>query len=234
MTEEEFINLTKNNLGLIVIQEQLDLLNTYCEYLIDYNKKVNLTAIKDKKDIYLKHFYDSLTIVKVLDLNKVNRLLDIGTGAGFPGVVLKIFFPNLDVTLLDSNNKKITFLSKLALKLGIKVNLVNERAEVYAKKHLEEFDVVSSRAVAELPILIELAIPYLKIGGIFIALKSDVTAELAVSQNIIKNIKCQVERIYNFELPIINHQRTILVIRKVRKNPHRYPRTYSEILKSNK
>ena len=135
MTEEEFINLTKNNLGLIVTQEQLDLLNTYCEYLIDYNKKVNLTAIKDKKDIYLKHFYDSLTIVKVLDLNKVKRLLDIGTGAGFPGVVLKIFFPNLDVTLLDSNNKKITFLSKLALKLGIKVNLVNERAEVYAKKH---------------------------------------------------------------------------------------------------
>ena len=106
MTEQEFISLVKTNLGLSLDDIKLNLLEIYCNYLIEYNKNVNLTAIKDKKDIYLKHFYDSLTLVKVTDLNQVNNLLDIGTGAGFPGMVLKIIFPHLKVTLLDSNNKK--------------------------------------------------------------------------------------------------------------------------------
>ena len=101
MTEQEFISLVKTNLGLSLDDIKLNLLEIYCNYLIEYNKNVNLTAIKDKKDIYLKHFYDSLTLVKVTDLNQVNNLLDIGTGAGFPGMVLKIIFPHLKVTLLD-------------------------------------------------------------------------------------------------------------------------------------
>ena len=198
MTEQEFISLVKTNLGLSLDDIKLNLLEIYCNYLIEYNKNVNLTAIKDKKDIYLKHFYDSLTLVKVTDLNQVNNLLDIGTGAGFPGMVLKIIFPHLKVTLLDSNNKKIKFLKSLSQKLGIEVNLINDRAEIYAKKHLEEFDIVTSRAVAELPILIELSIPYLKKHGLFIALKSKVNQELDASKKIIKDIKCNVEKVYNF------------------------------------
>ena len=231
MTEQEFINLVKTNLGLSLDDIKLNLLEIYCNYLIEYNKNVNLTAIKDKKDIYLKHFYDSLTLVKVTDLNQVNNLLDIGTGAGFPGMVLKIIFPHLKVTLLDSNNKKIKFLKSLSQKLGIEVNLINDRAEIYAKKHLEEFDIVTSRAVAELPILIELSIPYLKKHGLFIALKSKVNQELDASKKIIKDIKCNVEKVYNFNLPILNHERTIVVIKKCEKTQKKYPRNYSEILK---
>ena len=170
MNKEEFLTSLKE-LNIAFNDEMIEKLEKYRQELKDYNEHTNLTAIKDDEGIYLKHFYDSLTIVKAIDLNNVHNLLDIGTGAGFPGMVIKIFFPHLDVYLLDSNNKKTTFLKYLAEILDVKVNIINKRVEEYAKDNLNTFDVVTSRAVANLRVLSELALPLVKEEGYFIALK---------------------------------------------------------------
>lgn len=140
MNKEEFIKELKK---LEVPVKNIDMLDIYYKYLNEYNKHTNLTSITEEKDVYLKHFYDSLTICKTVDLNKFESLLDIGTGAGFPGLVLKIFYPHLKVTLLDSNGKKIKFLENLSQKLNIEVNIVNERSEDYIKEKRESFDIVT-------------------------------------------------------------------------------------------
>ena len=230
MNENEFI-IELNNLGINPTPEILNKLNLYCDYLLEYNKSTNLTAIKTKEEVYLKHFYDSITIVKAIDLSKVNNILDIGTGAGFPGMVLKIIFPNLNMTLLDSNNKKLKFLESLSKKLNIKVTLINERAEDYIKNHREEYDVVTSRAVADLRILSELAIPFLKVNGFFIPLKAEVVEELKESKKILTCLSSKVIKVISFNLPINNHKRTILIIKKEKKSNDKYPRSYSKILK---
>lgn len=165
MNKEEFI-LELSKLNIELTEDQLNNLNTYKDYLIEYNSHTNLTTITDPEEIYLKHFYDSLTIAKVIDLKEYNSLIDVGTGAGFPGMVLKIVYPNLNVTLLDSNNKKTKFLSELKDKLNLdNLNIINERSEEFALNHLETFDIVTSRAVANLRVLTELCLPMVKENG---------------------------------------------------------------------
>lgn len=152
MTEEEFITeLTKLNIE--VTPEKLDQLKEYASFLLEYNQHTNLTAIRDINEVYLKHFYDSLTIVKAINLKEVNTLLDIGTGPGFPGMVLKIIYPHLQITLMDSNNKKINFLKALAQELNLNVEIIYGRAEEFIVNRREYYDVVTSRAVASLDIL---------------------------------------------------------------------------------
>ena len=170
MNKEEFIKqLAKDNIK--IDDKTLEQLNIYKDFLIEYNKHTNLTAIKDEEDIYLKHFYDSIIVSKYYQF-KNQKILDIGTGAGFPGMVLKIFFPDLKLTLLDSNNKKIKFLNELCEKMNIKdINTICERAEDYCLKNRELFDIVTSRAVSNLTTLSELSIPFVKKGGYFIPLK---------------------------------------------------------------
>ena len=146
-------------------------------------------------------------------------------------MVLKIIFPNLNMTLLDSNNKKLKFLESLSKKLNIKVTLINERAEDYIKNHREEYDVVTSRAVADLRILSELAIPFLKVNGFFIPLKAEVVEELKESKKILTCLSSKVIKVISFNLPINNHKRTILIIKKEKKSNDKYPRSYSKILK---
>ena len=171
MNKELFIEEVKK-LGLSLTKEQLESLDIYCKFLIEYNNHTNLTAIKEEDQIYLKHFYDSITFIKSIDLNNYKTLIDIGTGAGFPGMVLKILYPNLEVTLLDSNNKKIKFLEELSKKLNIKgIHYYNGRAEDFCKKNRETFDIVTARAVSNLPVLSELCIPLTKQNGYFIAMK---------------------------------------------------------------
>ena len=230
MNEAEFIKEI-NKLGIYPNAIMLEKLRIYCDYLLEYNTHTNLTAIKTKEDVYLKHFYDSISIIKVIDLTKNYKLLDIGTGAGFPGMVLKIFFPNLDITLLDSNNKKIKFLASLLEKLKLEVNLVNKRAEEYIVDHREEFDIVTSRAVADLRILSELSIPYLRINGLFIPFKSEIAQEIENSKIILNLLNSEIINEVDFNLPIINHKRRILVIKKKIKNNIKYPRPYNKMLK---
>ena len=137
-------------------EKQLDQLHKYFELLVEYNKVMNLTGITEEEEVYLKHFYDSITLVRVVDLNNVSSLCDIGTGAGFPGMVLKIIFPELEVTLVDSLNKRIEFLKIVINELGLnKIEAIHARAEEYAIKNKEKFDVVTARAVAALNILLE-------------------------------------------------------------------------------
>lgn len=232
MNIEEFKENVKN-LGINLTEEQLKMLYIYAKYLIEYNEHTNLTAIKDIEDIYLKHFYDSLTITKIADFNKYNSLVDIGTGAGFPGVVIKIFYPHLKVVLIDSNNKKVTFLNNLIKKLNLdNISAINTRSEDYAHNHLDEYDIVTARAVTTLPALVELCLPLVKVGGYFIPLKGNVSEELEISQDIIKKLNGTLENKIEFKLPYEESIRNILKIKKVNSTPNGYPRPYDKIKKS--
>ncbi len=217
-------------LGIDLTNEKLYQLEKYYNILVEENKKINLTRITEKKDVYLKHFYDSLTIIKVIDLKKVNNLIDIGTGAGFPGIVLKIFYPNLKITLLDALEKRINFLNKVIKELNLKeIETVHSRIEDYKEK---KYDIVTSRAVAKTNVLSELAIDLLKENGYFIFLKSDIDEELKNSKNAFNVLGLKLEEIKEFNLPNENSKRTILKLRKIKKHSSKYPRNFTKIKKS--
>lgn len=229
MDIETFIEETKK-LGINLTQTQLEQLEKYYNLLIEWNEKINLTRIVEKDQVYLKHFYDSLTLSKVIDLSKDLTLIDVGTGAGFPGIVLKIVFPNLKITLLDSLQKRITFLDEVIKELELtNVETVHDRAEDYAKKHREEYDIVTSRAVANLRVLSELCIPMVKVDGYFIPLKATIEDELNESNDIIHKLSGKLERQETFNLPIEESIRNILLIKKIDKTNPIYPRRMDKI-----
>lgn len=230
MNKEEFVKALED-LSINISEKQLNDLDTYYKMLIEYNTHTNLTRITEEKEVYLKHFYDSLTLVKAVNLNN-QTLLDVGTGAGFPGLVLKIVFPNLKVVLLDSLNKRITFLNSVIEKLDLKnIKAVHDRAEEYAKDNKERFDIVTSRAVANLNMLSELCLPFLKIRGYFIPMKADAKDELKNAQNAIKTLGGVIKDIINFQLPNDTGIRTLIKIEKVSKTSEKYPRKFAEIKK---
>ena len=230
MNKELFVNNLKD-LNIDIDDDKLNKLDIYYNYLIEYNNHTNLTAITDKKDVYLKHFYDSLTIVKSIDLSTINTLIDVGTGAGFPGMVLAIMYPNIKVTLLDSNNKRINFLNELRDKLGItNVETIHERSEIYAKTHKDMYDIVTARAVKNMKELTELCLPLVKVNGYFIPLKGNIEDELDNSKDIISKINGIIEDIITFNLPN-GDSRNIIKIKKIDKCPDKYPREYKDIVK---
>lgn len=229
MNEKVFKN-ELNKLGINLTQEQENQLEKYYKLLKEENKKTNLTRITEKEEVYLKHFYDSLTIVKVIDLNKDLSLIDIGTGAGFPGLVLKIVFPNLKITLLDSLNKRIEFLNKVIKELNLKgIKTVHSRIEDYKE---EKFDIVVSRAVAKTNILLELSCQLPKEKGYFILLKGQIEEELKEASNAIKELNLKLISVEKFLLPIENSNRTILKIQKTEKISNKYPRNFTKIKKN--
>ena len=230
MNKEEFIEeLKKININITNIQ--LEQLNKYYQQLIVENKKYNLTSITEKEDIYLKHFYDSLTIAKVIKLSN-QSLCDIGTGAGFPGLVLKIVFPNLKVTLVDATEKKCNFLKMIIEELDLKeIEVINERAEIYSKEVREKYDIVTSRAVAPLKHLLEYSIPLVKVNGCYIAMKSDITKEIDninIYEKLLNITKINETKFY---LPKENSLRTLIVYKKNKETDSKYPRKYNEIKK---
>ncbi len=230
MNKEEFIVALKD-LDIQINEKQLNQLETYYNMIIDYNSHTNLTRITEKEDVYLKHFYDSLTIVKAIKLYN-QSVLDIGTGAGFPGMVLKIIFPNLKVTLVDSLNKRIIFLKEVINTLGLEdIVALHERAEEYAINNKEKFDIVTSRAVASLNVLSELCIPFVKLNGYFIPLKADAKEEINLSKKAIETLGCVIEEIEEFQLLKENSKRTIIKMQKLQKTPIKYPRKFNEIKK---
>ena len=230
MNKEEFIKELEK-LGINISNNQLEKLNAYYKMLIDYNTHTNLTRITEEKDVYLKHFYDSLTIIKAIKLNN-QSVLDIGTGAGFPGLVLKIVFPNLKVTLVDSLNKRIIFLNNVIKELNLEnIKAIHARAEEYITDNREKFDIVTSRAVANLNILSELCIPYVKVGGYFIAMKADASEEIELSQNAIKTLGGVLKDNIIFRLPKEGSTRTLIKVEKSVKTDSKYPRKFNEIKK---
>ena len=234
MNIETFIKELEK-LNIKVTEQNLRDLEKYKDLLLEYNQKFNLTAIKTEEEIYLKHFYDSLTLTKGISLEGNLKLLDIGTGAGFPGLVLKIFYPNLEVTLLDSNHKKIMFLETVIKELNLtNITCLNMRAESLPSEYREYFDIVTSRAVAQLRILSELSIPYLKVGGKFIAMKGLTTKEITESKEILTKLDSEIIETINFNLPIENSNRSLVVIEKKKETNKIYPRNYDKIVKNKK
>lgn len=231
MNREEFITAVKE-LGISITDKQLEQLNKYYKALVEWNKKINLTSITEENDVYLKHFYDSLTLFKEYDLTKDVSLCDVGTGAGFPGIVLKIVFPNLKITLVDSLQKRLKFLDYVIKLLDLKdVELVHERMEDYSKQNEEKFDIITSRAVAKTKILVEISFKALKISGHLILMKSSFEEELSDAEKIIKDIGGEVINVNTFKLPIENSERALINIKKVRKTEAKYPRSIDKIKK---
>jgi len=228
MNKEIFVKeLAKLNIS--ITDEQLQTLDLYYKILVEENEKYNLTAITDENMVYLKHFYDSLTIIKSITLTN-QYICDVGTGAGFPGIVLKIIFPNIKIDLLDATSKKCEFLKMVITKLNLKnANVINDRCEEYAHKVREKYDIVTSRAVAPLKHLLEYSIPLLKINGKFISLKANITEELENIDNYYQKLHLSNENIIEFQLPIENSNRTIYMIEKMAKTPNIYPRKYNQI-----
>lgn len=231
MNIKEFIEeLEKINIKLD--QNQLKQLEKYYEMLVEYNKIMNLTGITEHDQVFLKHFYDSLTIAKIINLNDQQSLCDIGTGAGFPGLVLKICFPKLKVVLLDSLNKRVNFLKAVINELGLEnIEVVHARAEEYALKNRSKFDITTARAVAHLSVLLEYAIPMTKEGKYFIAMKANVTDEIKEIENALIKLYTKIEEAIEFNLPIENSNRTIIKFKKI-KNNGKYPRKYNDIKKN--
>ena len=224
MNLDLFIEETKK-LGIELTSQQLEKLNQFYELLISWNQKMNLTRITEKEDVYLKHFYDSLTLSKVIDLNQDLTLCDVGSGAGFPGIVLKICFPNLKITLLDSLQKRVNYLNEIIKELDLKnIEAIHTRAEDYAKQNREKFDIVTARAVANLKILSELCIPMVKVNGLFIAMKANIEEEIENSTEILKKLDSKIEKIETFYLPIENSIRNIVMIQKQKPTNNLYPR----------
>lgn len=231
MNIEEFINEIKK-LGIDVTEEQLEKLEIYCNFLLEYNTHTNLTAIKNREEVYLKHFYDSLTLVKSIDLTSIENLLDIGTGAGFPGMVLKIFFPNLQIYLVDSNNKKTKFLNELKNKLNVdKVEVINNRIENITSRFINSIDMVTARAVTNLPVLVELALPLVKVDKYFIAMKGNAQDELENSEFAITYLGGKIEDVKEFDLPHDAGKRTLISIKKIKKSELNKLRPYEKIVK---
>lgn len=209
MTEQVFIEQIKR-LGITPTEEQLQKLEKFYQLLIEWNQKINLTRITEKEDVYLKHFYDSLTIVKGVDLSKVNTLCDVGTGAGFPGIVLKIFYPNLKITLIDSLLKRVNYLNEIIKELELKdIEAIHTRAEDYH----ETFDVVTARAVANIEKLLKYTMHLVNKNGKLIAMKGNIEEELTEEVKKKINKKYKIEKINKFLLPIENSNRSLIVIK---------------------
>ena len=215
-----------NELGITLSEEQMQQFLTYYEMLVEKNKVMNLTAITEFDEVVEKHFLDSLSLVKAYDLTNPVRILDLGTGAGFPGIPLKIAFPELEIVLADSLNKRILFLDEVIAKLGLqKITTVHARAEELArnKEYRETFDLVVSRAVANLASLSEYCVPFVKLGGKFISYKSgEIEEELTNAKRAIFLLGGKTEEVVKFDL--YEQKRSFVLIKKEKGTPKTYPR----------
>ena len=207
-------------------EEQIKSFEKYMNLLLEWNEKINLTAITQPEEVKLKHFVDSLTVLKYI--NDDDRVIDIGTGAGFPGIPLKIMNENTKITLLDSLNKRINFLNIVIETLNLRnIQAIHGRAEEIARNKLyrEKYDVAVSRAVANLSTLTEYMLPFVKVGGKCICMKgANVNEELERAQNAIKELGGEIERVDNFYLSNNDNERNIIIIRKVKETSSKYPR----------
>ena len=227
MNIEQFKGLLLEK-GITLTNDQLEQFETYYQTLVEWNEKMNLTAITDKAEVYLKHFYDSISAAFYFDFTKQVSICDVGAGAGFPSIPLKIVFPQLEVTIVDSLNKRISFLNHLANVLNLEnVHFIHDRAETFGvnPKHREAYDIVTARAVARMSVLSELCLPLVKVGGHFIAMKAaSANEELAAGNKAITTLGGNVAEMYTFTLPMEESERNILVINKEKQTPKKYPR----------
>lgn len=229
MDRKSFLIKEINKLGITLIDDQVHQLLLYYDLLIEWNSFMNLTGITEYEEVVIKHFVDSLSLVKAVDLNQNISLIDVGTGAGFPGLPLKIVFPDLKVTLLDSLQKRVNFLNEVIFQLGLSdIEAIHGRAEDYAKpgKHFREsYDLCVSRAVANLSTLSEYCLPFVKPGGSFISYKSEkLFQELETAKNAVSVLGGKLDSQIEFHLYEGEIYRNLVVIKKVKNTPKGYPR----------
>lgn len=224
----DFLKEYIQNIGIELNQDKINKLINYYELLIEKNKVMNLTAITEYKDVVIKHFADSLSIIKAVNMSEVTNIIDIGTGAGFPGMVLKIVFPDVKITLLDSLNKRVNFLNEVITELQLKdINAIHGRAEDYARNDIyrEKYDLCVSRAVANLSTLSEYCIPYVKVGGKFVSYKAgECEEEINSAKKAVNMLGGKIEEKIDFILPETDISRTFIVIGKLRNTSIKYPR----------
>lgn len=228
MKETEFINALKDQ-GIELTDTQLGQFKTYYEMLVEWNEKINLTAVTEIEEVYLKHFYDSITPLFYADIDEGASLCDVGAGAGFPSIPMKIIRPDLKITIVDSLNKRINFLNELTAELGLdKIHLVHDRAETFGNHKADArhmFDVVTARAVAQLNVLSELCLPLVRTGGQFIVMKGKkAQEELDASKFALDLLGGELTKIHQLSLPKEDSDRYIMIIDKKRKTPKKYPR----------
>ena len=228
MIFRDILTQSANEYGLQLTEKQLDGFTIYFEELVEWNEKVNLTAITAPQDVAIKHMIDSLSCYDEEIFKKGATVIDVGTGAGFPGLPLKIFCPDIKLTLFDSLNKRILFLQAVAEKLGINdINFIHSRAEDggKSKQHREQYDIVVSRAVARLNILCEWCLPFVAVGGSFIALKgSQYSQELEEATGAIRLLGGEIAKVQKIKLPGIDDVRAVIYIKKIKRTPSAYPR----------
>lgn len=225
--QQQFVQLLEKH-EIKLNTQQLDQFEKYYETLVEWNEKMNLTGITERDQVYLKHFYDSLSVAFHFNVNSVNSVADIGSGAGFPSIPLKIAFPHLKVTIIDSLNKRISFLKEIVSQLGLTdTECVHGRAEDIARlpKYRDQFDLVTARAVARLQVLNEFCLPFTKKDGTFIAMKgSEIDEELQAAAYSLAELRGKVVRVIQMLLPIEESMRHFVEIQKLAATPAKYPR----------
>lgn len=217
------------SVGLTISETQERQFRTLFEFMVEYNKNVNLTSITEFEDVVLKHFIDSVLPFSMLGIRGDETFIDVGTGAGFPALPLLIYYPSLTGTLCDSLAKRCTYLELACEKLGVNAEIVHARSEELGRARREQFDIATARAVAAMPVLTEYCLPFVKVGGRFIALKS-VNEDIAAADNAIKTLGGELEKVEDYKLPNGDGRR-VAVVRKISQTPTKYPRNQANITK---
>ena len=236
MTNADILKKGIEDLGLKCSDETIDKFSKYGEILVEWNQKMNLTGIEEEKEVYIQHFLDSVAAVKKGYIKDGMSIIDVGTGAGFPGLPLRICLENSKVTLLDSLNKRINFLSEVCTNINIDdIELIHGRAEDFGKdeKYREQYDIATARAVAGLPILMEFCVPFIKVGGYFVCLKGpNADTELEESRKAMEVLGLEFVEKIDVELPEIELKHNIVVFKKVNSTPAKYPRKAGKPVKT--
>lgn len=231
MTKEEFI-LYCDKLNIKISEELYNKFFTYFEMLVEWNNKFNMTTILEEKDVFLLHFYDSLCLSKVVDLNEEVSLCDFGTGAGFPGLPIALVFSKVSITLVESNQKKCMFLNAVKESLKLEnVTIINDRIENYSSKEREKFDIVTCRAVTSIPMILEMATSLVKVNGFLVPLKSNCEEELVKYSYLESELGIKLIQKEVYTLPINDAYRVIPVYKKEKVTDKKYPGSYNSLLK---
>lgn len=235
MEIKDYILQATENFKFKFNETQIAQLETYYNLLVEWNEKMNLTAITDAQGVAVKHFADSVSVLNYVDIPHNSSIIDVGTGAGFPGVVLKIARPDIKLTLLDSLNKRLVFLQNVLGEINLSADLIHSRAEDGGRdKNLREsFDYAVSRAVANMNVLSEYCLPYVHVGGSFLAFKGrGAESEISAAKSAIKTLGGKIAETYNFALPFDGGERAIVQIQKIAETPNKYPRNAGKIKSS--